>query len=225
MTTWRRYEDPTPCKYYCSSPTFSTAALGATKSSLSPKVSEESHSWIDVSELNSSPIQSEDEGLSSCCCSTWKFQAGCHGDGGAIIFVAIANVLSTASKEVIQWADHSLCCRSELKLLRQEWDKKEAKLVGTQNCKVFGANHGHTECRVFTRRRMDPRSSADLQFCAIGKCWKRHNPLPSTRKPKKKKKVDTDSERERRNGHIKRTHKKKCPPSLTTTYAVLIDAL
>jgi hypothetical protein len=75
--------------YYCSSPTFSTAALGATKSSLSPKVSEESHSWIDASELNSSPIQSEDEGLSSCC-STWKFQAGCHGDDGAIIFVAIA---------------------------------------------------------------------------------------------------------------------------------------
>lgn len=78
--------------YYCSSPTFSTATLGATKSSLSSKVSEESHSWIDVSELNASPIQSEDEGLSSCCCccSTWKFQAGCHGDGGAIIFVAIA---------------------------------------------------------------------------------------------------------------------------------------
>jgi hypothetical protein len=66
---------------------------------------------------------------------------------------------------------------------------------------------------------MDPRSSADLHFCAIGKCWQ--DTTPSRHPERRKKKGDTDSERETRKEHI--THTQKSPLSLTTTHAVLID--
>jgi hypothetical protein len=87
--------------YYCSSPTFSTAALGATKSS--PKVSEESHSWIDVSELNSSPIPERRRGAQQLLLLLhlevpgrvpWRWRS--------YNFCSYCNLLSTASKEVIQ---------------------------------------------------------------------------------------------------------------------------